>query len=262
MKWSRMDLVHDWTADLGRERNERRRKLWLTVRHRRRRRAARLLQVRVVHRRLRARASSRVITRQGFPDLRSFVNGIVLPIGISFYTFEGDLATWSTSTGATLATERSLLRYAFFISFFPHRVDGPDRAIRRPRDRSCIVRHHFDAGPRSHRGVLLFTIGLSKEDADRRRDRAATWTTTWQIARRARSREGMVVRSRLRASRSTSTSPATRTWRSGSRGSSASSCRRTSTAPTASASLDGVLEALAHDALDVAPRLPVHPARR
>src|SRR5204863_3704162 len=30
-----------------------------------------------------------VITAHGFPGLHAFLNGIVLPIGISFYTFEG-----------------------------------------------------------------------------------------------------------------------------------------------------------------------------
>src|SRR5439155_13936621 len=30
-----------------------------------------------------------VITSHGFPGLHAFLNGIILPIGISFYTFEG-----------------------------------------------------------------------------------------------------------------------------------------------------------------------------
>jgi D-alanyl-lipoteichoic acid acyltransferase DltB (MBOAT superfamily) len=65
-----------------------------------------------------------VITRQQFPGLHAFVNGIVLPIGISFYTFEGISYLVDVYRG-TLRAERDPLRYAFFISFFPHLIAGP-----------------------------------------------------------------------------------------------------------------------------------------
>src|SRR6185437_1297845 len=65
-----------------------------------------------------------VITQQRFPGLHAFVNGIVLPIGISFYTFEGISYLVDVYRG-TLRAERDPLRYAFFISFFPHLIAGP-----------------------------------------------------------------------------------------------------------------------------------------
>ncbi len=62
-----------------------------------------------------------VITAHGFPGLHGFLNGIVLPIGISFYTFEGISYAVDVYRG-DLEAERDPLRYAFFISFFPHLI--------------------------------------------------------------------------------------------------------------------------------------------
>jgi D-alanyl-lipoteichoic acid acyltransferase DltB (MBOAT superfamily) len=53
---------------------------------------------------------------------------LVLPIGISFYTFESLSYTIDVYRGA--AASRSLLDFALFLSFFPHLVAGP---IVRPR---------------------------------------------------------------------------------------------------------------------------------
>jgi alginate O-acetyltransferase complex protein AlgI len=101
-----------------------------------------------------------MITRQGFPDARAFVNGIVLPIGISFYTFEG-ISYMVDVYRRDLPPERSLLRYACFISFFPHLVAGPivRYGVLRPQ---LLVRHPFDAD-RVRAGLLLFTLGLAKK---------------------------------------------------------------------------------------------------
>jgi len=84
-----------------------------------------------------------VLTRQSFPDARSFVHGIVLPIGISFYTFEG-ISYMVDVYRRTLRAERDLLRYAFFISFFPHLIAGPivRYGILQPQ---LTQKHRFDA---------------------------------------------------------------------------------------------------------------------
>ena len=84
-----------------------------------------------------------VITQQSFPGLHSFVNSIALPIGISFYTFEGISYLVDVYRG-DLPAERDLLRYAFFISFFPHLIAGPivRYGILRPQ---LEQKHPFDA---------------------------------------------------------------------------------------------------------------------
>ena len=100
------------------------------------------------------------ITQRSFPGVRSFVNSIVLPIGISFYTFEGISYQVDVYRG-TLRAERDLLRYAFFISFFPHLIAGPivRYGILQPQ---LLEKHRFDAD-RVRSGLLLFTLGLAKK---------------------------------------------------------------------------------------------------
>src|ERR671937_2049575 len=101
-----------------------------------------------------------VITAHGFPGLHAFLNGIVLPIGISFYTFEGISYAADVFRGK-LPAERNLLRYAFFISFFPHLIAGPivRYGILQPQ---LLRKHRFDAD-RVRAGLLLFALGLAKK---------------------------------------------------------------------------------------------------
>lgn len=49
---------------------------------------------------------------------------IILPVGISFYTFQSMSYTIDVFTGR-LKAERSFVRFAFFIAFFPQLVAGP-----------------------------------------------------------------------------------------------------------------------------------------
>jgi alginate O-acetyltransferase complex protein AlgI len=64
------------------------------------------------------------ITGRGLPSLEAFTGKIVLPIGISFFTFEAISYVIDVYRG-DLEAERNPLRYAFFISFFPHLIAGP-----------------------------------------------------------------------------------------------------------------------------------------
>src|SRR5262249_12228616 len=83
-----------------------------------------------------------------------------LPIGISFYTFEGISYAVDVYRGQ-LPAERSLLRYGFFISFFPHLIAGP--IVRYGILRPQLVRlHAFDAD-RVRDGLLPFALGLAKK---------------------------------------------------------------------------------------------------
>jgi D-alanyl-lipoteichoic acid acyltransferase DltB (MBOAT superfamily) len=101
-----------------------------------------------------------VLTGSGLPGVRSFLHGIVLPIGISFYTFEGISYMTDVYRGA-LPAERDLLRYAFFISFFPHLIAGPivRYGILQPQ---LTAKHRFDPD-RVRSGLLLFALGLAKK---------------------------------------------------------------------------------------------------
>jgi alginate O-acetyltransferase complex protein AlgI len=57
-------------------------------------------------------------------DPHSFVLRIVLPVGISFYTFEG-IAYAVDVYRRDLPARRSLLDFAVFMAFFPHLIAGP-----------------------------------------------------------------------------------------------------------------------------------------
>jgi alginate O-acetyltransferase complex protein AlgI len=86
---------------------------------------------------------------------------VVLPAGISFYTFQTLSYVVDVWRGDAPA-ERNFIRFAGFVSFFPHLVAGP------------ITRHHqlipqlariAETGitPRWRSGILLFTVGLVKK---------------------------------------------------------------------------------------------------
>jgi alginate O-acetyltransferase complex protein AlgI len=100
------------------------------------------------------------ITSRGLPDLKEFTHGIVLPAGISFYTFESISYMVDVYRG-TIPAERNPLRYAFFISFFPHLIAGP---IVRYGKLGPQLKQFYRFDPDMLRsGLLLFSIGLAKK---------------------------------------------------------------------------------------------------
>ena len=100
------------------------------------------------------------ITAPGLPSLERFTEDILLPAGISFYTFEAISYMVDVKRG-TIPAERNPLRYAFFISFFPHLIAGP--IVRYGKLGPQLERmYRFD--PDLFRGgILLFTLGLAKK---------------------------------------------------------------------------------------------------
>jgi alginate O-acetyltransferase complex protein AlgI len=101
-----------------------------------------------------------VLTGRGFPGVREFAHGILLPIGISFYTFEGISYLIDVYRG-TIPAERNPVRYAFFISFFPHLIAGP---IVRYGKLGPQLAHRYRFDPDLFRsGLLLFSLGLAKK---------------------------------------------------------------------------------------------------
>jgi alginate O-acetyltransferase complex protein AlgI len=100
------------------------------------------------------------LTSTGLPGVEEFTHGILLPAGISFFTFESVSYMVDVYRGK-LPAERNLLRYAFFISFFPHLIAGP--IVRYGQLRPQLDRF-FRFDPELVRaGLLLFSIGLAKK---------------------------------------------------------------------------------------------------
>ena len=98
-------------------------------------------------------------TGQEPPD---FMRGIVLPLGISFITFQKIAYLVDIWRGHPKA--ESLDRFAFFVLFFPQLIAGPivlfrniDRQIRHLRHDNALFRASFQLG------LILFAIGLFKK---------------------------------------------------------------------------------------------------
>jgi alginate O-acetyltransferase complex protein AlgI len=101
-----------------------------------------------------------VITGRGLPSLKAFTEGIALPVGISFFTFEAISYMVDVFRGDAQA-ERNPLRYAYFISFFPHLIAGP---IVRYRKLEPQLRLFYRLDPELLlSGFLLFSLGLAKK---------------------------------------------------------------------------------------------------
>ncbi len=85
---------------------------------------------------------------------------VILPIGISFYTFEAINYTVDVYRGRVPA-ERNLLHFMLFITFFPHLVAGP---IVRARDFLPQIRRRKRwSWPRLELGARFLLLGLFKK---------------------------------------------------------------------------------------------------
>jgi alginate O-acetyltransferase complex protein AlgI len=100
------------------------------------------------------------LTGHGLPSWHAFAHGIVLPVGISFYTFEAISYVIDVHRGR-IPAERDLVRYATFMAYFPHLIAGP--IVRYERLGPQLRRFwRFDAGS-FYSGIVLFSIGLVKK---------------------------------------------------------------------------------------------------
>ena len=152
---------------------------------------------------------------------------IVLPVGISFFTFQGISYVVDVHRGKTPVGAESLLDVMLLMSFFPHLVAGP---IVRASD----LLPQFDRTPRLTRemathGLLLIVWGLFKKtviasELSVRLVDPVFFDPSAYGGARPRWRRSMAMRSR-----SIATSRPIRTWRSGSRPCWAIPSRETST---------------------------------
>jgi alginate O-acetyltransferase complex protein AlgI len=93
-------------------------------------------------------------------DFQQPVFQVVLPLGISFYTFETISYVVDVYRGKARA-ERNLLDYFLFILFFPHLIAGP--IVRPSHFLPQTRRAKRWSWPRVEVGVRLFLLGLLKK---------------------------------------------------------------------------------------------------
>lgn len=105
------------------------------------------------------RSAEDAIGALGFPVALPVLK-VILPVGISFYTFEAINYTVDVYL-RRIRAERNLAHFMLFILFFPHLVAGP---IVRARDFLPLVgrRKHW-SWLRAHAGVQLLLMGLVKK---------------------------------------------------------------------------------------------------
>ncbi len=183
---------------------------------------------------------------------------IILPIGISFFTFQAISYVVDVYRGDTRAA--SLGDVAILQAFFPHLVAGPIvRAnellpqLRTPRDPREVL-----AGP----GPVPDRRRPDQEDRGRRRAGTADRRPGLQRSRRPLRARGADRRSTASRPRSSATSRATPTWRSGIALLLGFQLPQNFDSPYIASQPPGLLAPLAHVALALAARLPLHPARR
>src|SRR5262249_26891666 len=97
----------------------------------------------------------------GVPEDRLFT-GVILPIGISFHTFQSMSYTIDAYNGV-IQTERSFVRFLTFVSFFPRLLAGPI-------ERAHNLLPQLQVTPRITRqgladGLSLFLVGFFKKVA-------------------------------------------------------------------------------------------------
>ena len=99
---------------------------------------------------------SNLLSTFGVPTAR-LESGLLLPVGISFYTFQALSYTVDVYRG-DLEPERHFGKYALFVSFFPQLVAGP---IEKSKDllHQFSEEHFFDY-ERARRGLLLMLWGF------------------------------------------------------------------------------------------------------
>jgi alginate O-acetyltransferase complex protein AlgI len=98
-------------------------------------------------------------TLLGWPE-NSLALNIILPIGISFYTFASLSYTIDVYRRKTAAV-RNFIDYAFFIAFFPHLIAGP--ILRASQFLPQVQQWQAPSAATVNRGIALILSGLIKK---------------------------------------------------------------------------------------------------
>jgi alginate O-acetyltransferase complex protein AlgI len=97
----------------------------------------------------------------GWGLLHAAVPAIVLPLGISFFTFTQIGYLVDTSQG--VAADRGLLNYVLFVTFFPHLIAGPILHNREIMPQFAQPATYRFSSENLAVGVSIFVIGLLKK---------------------------------------------------------------------------------------------------
>ena len=159
------------------------------------------------------------------------------------------------------ADARSFTDFALYVAFFPQLIAGPitPLGLLRPQ----LARRRSESADARRGGALPARLGL-RQEGRRSPIRSARFVDR-RLRRLGRLRgrlEAWLGALRLRVPDLLRLLGLLRHRASASRGCSASRCRRTSATPYLADEPERVLAPLAHLAVDVAARLPLHPARR
>lgn len=88
-----------------------------------------------------------------------FFLGVLLPAGISFYTFE--LVSYAIDVAdKKIEPDRSLMRFMSFATFFPHLIAGPIMRYADLRDQLRALQDNPVLRPKIDTGLKLLSIGL------------------------------------------------------------------------------------------------------
>lgn len=87
------------------------------------------------------------------------VRTIILPIGISFFTFQG-LSYVIDLYGGTVKVQRNPVKLALYISLFPQLIAGP---IVRYKDVAAQIDKRKESIDKFAEGIFRFVIGLAKK---------------------------------------------------------------------------------------------------
>jgi len=88
---------------------------------------------------------------------------IILPLGISFYTFTQTAYLVDAYRGETKEVKYNWLTYSLFVTFFPHLIAGPILHHKEMIPQFYRQRNFVFSEKNMTRGFMLFALGLSKK---------------------------------------------------------------------------------------------------
>lgn len=97
-----------------------------------------------------------------FRVMGSWGQGLLVPLGISFYTFQA-VGYLVDVHGEKYEAEKSFPRFLLFVSFFPQLVQGPINRYGKMGPQ--FLKEHSWSGERAKRAVILILFGLMKKYA-------------------------------------------------------------------------------------------------